>query len=131
MLHREKGLATVEFAIVGAVFLLLIIAIMQLGLAMYSRNHVTNVVRDAARYAALHGSAAPTPATAASIQAYVMDHSSGLVDTSKITVTTTWLPNNNPGSAVRVQVEYPFPLTIPFVPEETLSLRSSSEMVIF
>jgi Flp pilus assembly protein TadG len=129
-MRRQQGLATVEFAIVGAVFILLLIAIMQLGLVIYFDNHVTQVARDAARYAALHGSAAPTPATAASVQAYVMTHSDGLVDTADLTVTTTWIPNNNPGSVVQVQVQYPFPVTIPFVPADVLTLESTSQMTI-
>jgi Flp pilus assembly protein TadG len=128
--RRQQGMATVEFAIVGAVFLLLIFAVMELGLMMYTRNHVTNVAREAARYAALHGSAAPTPATVASIQSFVISHSEDLVNTDEITVTTTWLPNNNPGSVVRVQVQYPFPFAIPFIPADVMLLQGTSEMVV-
>ena len=47
----RSGQALAEFALVGSVFFLLITAIIQFGLIMWSANTVTQVARDTARWA--------------------------------------------------------------------------------
>lgn len=59
--HQERGSAPVEFVLVGALLTALTLAILQFGLAAYTRN----VVQDAAVDAAFHaGLADTTPAEA-------------------------------------------------------------------
>ena len=49
---------------------------------------------------------------------------------SKIVVSTTWSPDNSPGSTVRVQVSYPFTVAIPFMDGNTLNFSSTSQLTI-
>lgn len=50
--HRQRGIATVEFAICVPVLLLLMLATAELGRAMFQYNTLIKAVRDGARYAA-------------------------------------------------------------------------------
>ena len=52
------------------------------------------------------------------------------LDSSDLTITSTWAPDNNPGSVVKVQVQYKFKPVSLFLPAPTLSLSATSQMVI-
>ena len=47
-----------------------------------------------------------------------------------LNVTTTWSPDNKPGSMVLVQVRYTFNFTIPFITLKPVNLTSTSQMMI-
>ena len=47
-----------------------------------------------------------------------------------MTVAAHWPLGNAPGDPVQVTVTYTFPLVIPFVPSETFTMTSSSQMII-
>ena len=49
-----------------------------------------------------------------------------------VTVTTTWLPDKDPGSVVQVTVDYAFQPILQLLPESLfgLNITSTSEMVI-
>ena len=49
--HRSRGQALVEFALVIPIFLLLLVALFDLGRAVFSYNTLTNAVREGARMA--------------------------------------------------------------------------------
>jgi Flp pilus assembly protein TadG len=123
-----RGQALPEFAVVGLVLLTLLFGVLVLGMAVYSYSFVSYAAREAARYAIVHGAKSSNPASAATIQNYVVNEASGL-DPDKITVSTTWNPNNNPGSVVKVTVSYSFQ---PFFPlaATPITLSTSSQMVI-
>ena len=127
--HLSRGQTMVEFAMVASVFLLLLMGIVQMGRAVYSYNFVSYAARDATRYAIVHGSKSLTPAATSDVQNFVVKEAHGF-DTSQFTVTTTWSPNNNPGSFVNVVVKYNFSLSIPFFGKVNLPLTSTSQMVI-
>ena len=61
--RRRSGQALAEFAIVGSVFFLLVGAIIQFGLLMWSANTLTQVGRDTARWAVTQ-STSPCDSTA-------------------------------------------------------------------
>ena len=50
-LNKQKGIYTVEFAIVGAVFFLLFFAVLEVGRLFYTWNVLTEASRRAARLA--------------------------------------------------------------------------------
>lgn len=51
--NRQRGASTVEFALVGAIFLLLVLAIVEIGRAMFTWNALTESTRMGARAAAV------------------------------------------------------------------------------
>ncbi len=106
----RQGSALLEGALCFSSFLFITFGVMEFAMAVYGYNFCHYAAEDAARWACTRGANYPTPATAASVQSYVDNEAIGL--TNELTVTTTWTPNNQPGSTVQVTVTYTvIPLT--------------------
>jgi Flp pilus assembly protein TadG len=116
---------------------------MNMSLAIYTHHYVSEAAREGTRYAIVRGSSVTTPATSGSVQTYVRGLGYPGITASLMTVTTTWAayptgvtctpsttPCNNPGNMVTVTASYAFPLTIPFMPNKTLNMTSTSSMII-
>lgn len=70
--QRQKGLTTVEFAIIGAVFFVVLFGVIEMGRALFVVNTLTEATRRGARMAAVCPVGDPAPASAA-----VFDNGSG------------------------------------------------------
>jgi Flp pilus assembly protein TadG len=133
----ESGSSLVEFAITSTILFMLVFGVMAICLALYSYNVVSEAAREATRYAIVRGSACtktvPCKATSGQIETYVQNLGFPGIAPTSLTVTSDccW-PNGdkNPGSPVKVTVQYTFPLAIPFVPTRTLTMSSTSQMLI-
>jgi Flp pilus assembly protein TadG len=119
----------IEFSIIAVSALMLIFGMMNCAIAVYDYNLVSFAAREATRYAAVHGSSSASAASTTDISNFVIAQSKGLNGT-KLTVSTSWSPDNSPGSTVRVQVSYPFTVTIPFMNRNSLIFSSTSQLVI-
>jgi Flp pilus assembly protein TadG len=146
--HCNEGSAVVEMAVVCSLLFAMLFGVIELSLALYTYNYVSDAAREGTRYAIVRGSSCSVltncNVTAAQIQTYVQNLGYPGVNAANTTVTTTWLspstapvtwtvcgsPCEAPGNAVQVKVTYSFKLNIPFVPRKTLSLNSTSMMVI-
>jgi Flp pilus assembly protein TadG len=104
------------------------IAIMEFGMGIFTYNFVSYAAREGARYASSRGSQSASPATADSIKTMINNQVVAL-DTSKLSVTTTWNPNNTPGNTVTVSVSYPITPLIGFL-LGNITVGSSSTMMI-
>ena len=127
--RHKRGQSMVEFSIIGASALILIFGMMNCAIGVYDYNFVSFAAREATRYAAVHGSSSASAATSGDISDFVIAQSKGL-NGSKIAVSTSWSPDNSPGSTVRVQVSYPFTVAIPFMNGNTLNFSSTSQLII-
>jgi Flp pilus assembly protein TadG len=127
--HTQAGQSMVEFALILVIALTLIFGIMQASLALYAFSFVSYGARCGARYAMVHGSKSSSPATASTVQTYVQSLAFPL-DTSSMTVTTTWNPNNAPGSTVTVGVSYVFRPLAPLLGTTNLTMSSTAQAVI-
>jgi Flp pilus assembly protein TadG len=105
--RRNSGQATTEFAIVGAVFLILLLGMIEFSAAMYAYDFVSYAASQTARYAMVRGSTSTSPATLSQLQTYAQSLASGL-NTANLSTTAAWTPNNQPGSLVQVTVQYNF-----------------------
>jgi Flp pilus assembly protein TadG len=123
-LGDQRGVYLVEFSIVALAFLLLLFGIMEFGRAVWAYSSIAHGAREGVRYAIVRGSESGRAVTASDIQTYVRDKA-GL---SSAQVTTTWQPDNQPGSVVQVNVNYTFQPTVPMVP--SMGLTATSKMVI-
>lgn len=123
-----RGQTFVEFAGIALAALSLMFVIFVCAMTIYAYDFVSNAARDAVRYAIVHGSQSMSPATSDDIQQYVDNMAYGL-NTSDISVSTTWDPNNDAGSTVTVQVTYDFQPFYPFVTTK-VPMTSTSQMVI-
>jgi len=143
----ERGSSLVEMAISIAFLLTLVGGAFEICFAFYTYHTISDIAREATRYAMVRGSSCSgstgCPATQASILSYVQASFPGVINTSStfMTLTATWpdsgsvctpnsSPCNNPGNHVKVTITYKFPLTIPFITATTITMSSSSEMVI-
>ncbi len=117
----------VEFALVISLLLLIVLGIMNFGLALWAYSAMAHVAREGARYAIVRGSESGRAATAAEIRNYVQGRAGPL---GPVQVTTSWIPDNKPGSVVEVRVQYNFSPVLPLVPAGTITLASTSRMVI-
>jgi Flp pilus assembly protein TadG len=131
---RERGSALVEFAAVFTVLFMFLFTSMDLSRAFYSYHFVADAAREGTRYAMVRGSTCTSwttacPAAASDIQTYLKGVPAG-INPQSLTVTTTWTPDNKPGSVVQVQVQYSFKPIFPLIPKTALVMTSTSQMVI-
>jgi Flp pilus assembly protein TadG len=127
--RRQDAQTMVEFAMIVLVTLTLVFTIIQASLALYAYSFVSYGARCGVRYAMVHGSSSSSPATSSSIQSYVQSLAYPL-NTNSLTVTTTWNPNNSPGSTVTVQVTYVFNPIASFVWSSNLTMSSQAQTLI-
>lgn len=157
-IFEPRGSALVEYAIVLPVLLMILFGIMDFSRYLYTYHFVSEVAREATRYAIVRGSTfsgsdcASTStfacdATAADIQSYVQGLTPPGIVSASVIATPTWpgtAPagaatacntsngNNSPGCLVQVVVSYPFRFIFPVLPESasTWNISSTSVMVI-
>ncbi|MEP7341699.1 MAG: TadE/TadG family type IV pilus assembly protein [Acidobacteriota bacterium] len=125
----QRGGTLVELALILPIFFLLIFGVLDFGRGIWAYNTLSYASREGVRYAIVRGSKSQTPASVSDIRQIVIAQTGGL-DASKLTVTVTWLPNNSPGSNVKVQAQYNFVSLVPLLNLGTIALTSSSNMVI-
>jgi hypothetical protein len=106
-------------------------------LAVYSSDLISELACEGTRYAMLHGAACPTTAsptceaTASQVNAYVKAITLPNLGGGSISVDTSYPDGNEAvGSRVKVQVSYSFPITVPLVPKTALSLSTASTAYI-
>ena len=149
--RSEEGATLVEIALSMTILLSTVFGIMILSLALYSYFYVSNAAREATRYAIVRGNSATTdcasPGTATciaqggDIQTYTRNLGFPGIIPNNLSVATTWLTNvgaacgtldscKTPGNRVQSTVTYSYVMSIPFVPTQTLSMTSTSQMVI-
>jgi Flp pilus assembly protein TadG len=103
---------------------LLLFGITEFGRALWLYGTMSHGAREAARYAIVRGAESGRAVTSNDIEAYVRN----VVGLSTAQVTTTWAPDNKPGSVVQVRVQAPFESAVPIIP--SMPLSTTSRLVI-
>ncbi|HEX5235774.1 MAG TPA: TadE/TadG family type IV pilus assembly protein [Silvibacterium sp.] len=152
-LSSEAGGTLIETALSISLLMIMLFAVIEVSLALYSYHFISNAACEATRYAIVRGStwgtecdsestgyaAGGCTANQADIQTYVQSIELPGIDSSNLTVTPTWATTpgasscstcNSAGDVVQVEVDYSFPFSVPFLPKRTFSMSSTSEMVI-
>jgi Flp pilus assembly protein TadG len=139
--ESDSGSSLLEFA-AGLVTLMgLMFCFMEICLLFYSYCLISELAREGSRYAMVRGASCPTTAsptcevTAAQVGTYVKGIALPNVGGGTISVNTTTATmypdgNENVGSRVKVIVTYVFPIKMPFVPRNSVTMSSTSEMYI-
>jgi Flp pilus assembly protein TadG len=112
--RSRSGSALIESALCLLVVLNLLLGIMEFGRIIFAYNSVAFAATEAVRYAAVHGSASRTPATAAVVASVVHAKLIG-VPPSAVTTEVTWVPDNKPGAKVTVDVRFTYTPLIPWL----------------
>lgn len=135
--QAENGGALIEMAVALPVLFTLMFCFIEMCLAVYSKNLISECAREGTRYAVYHGSSCPNSssptceATAAQVNSYVTGLGWPNLAGGTMTVNTVYPSGNeNPGSLVTVVVSYTLPIRVPFTPTNTLSFSSTSQMRI-
>jgi Flp pilus assembly protein TadG len=119
-----------EFGLIAIPCLTLFFAIMNFAMAFYCYDFVGYSAQQAARYAIVHGATATQTVSASDVKTYVKGLLAGVMDTTLVTVNTTWSPNNNPGSVVTITVGYTFKPLTNLVSNVNITLSQTAAMVI-
>jgi hypothetical protein len=147
---KARGSSLVEQSFIIVFLLTMMLGIIDCGRALYTYHFVSNVAREATRWASVRstgacsGPIAPCPADAGSITStFTAGMSSMGLDSSKITITPTYAAppsvgasscpaiNNLAGCMVHIDVTYHYTfLFAPFISAPPITMSSSSEMLI-
>src|SRR5438045_4738127 len=101
---RQSGAAMLEIALSFTAFLLLTIGVMEFAMAVYAYNFCSYASGEATRWASVRGSqycASSSPVLPSLTQEDVKNHVLAemvAMDSSRLIVNASWLPDNNPGS---------------------------------
>ena len=139
-LKGDRGSALVEYAIVFLLFMTMIMGTIDFGRALYTYHYLSNVTRDAARWAAVNGSTCGGDNScngagymhngpvlqSSDVQTFITNQTPPGIDTTKLTATVTWpvstdspstctTTKNAPGCTVEVQLSYAFSFISPLV----------------
>jgi Flp pilus assembly protein TadG len=126
---NRRGSTMIESTLVATVYLLLLVAIMECGRLGFAYNSVSFAAHRAARYASLRGATSGHPASASDVAV----EAKGLMvalDPANVTVTTTWTPDNRPGSTVQVNVSYGFRTLLVPMSADLMTLATTSKQMI-
>jgi Flp pilus assembly protein TadG len=148
--RRERGASLPETAIIMAVLLAMMFGIIDFGRALYTYSFVAQLARQGARWAIVRGadctaysSACPAAKGSTDIQPYIQSLNEGAMNGSQIQANLQFssnsancpnasagLPSNKPGCIAQVTVSYPFSFMLPWVPNTTITMTSTSQMII-
>ena len=109
----SRGSATLEFALVLPLYLLLMFSCVQLSLVLFTYCNTVRAAQVAVRYAIVHGAVAFGPCTNAQLATLVTPLVWG-APANSVTVHTTWTPDAVTGSTVTVNVSVLYNTHIPF-----------------
>jgi Flp pilus assembly protein TadG len=130
----RRGASVVEAALVFPVAFLLVLGIMSGGMGVFRYQEVACLAREGSRWASMHGSqysqeTGNTAATAADVyNKAILPKVAGL-DTSKLSYSVTWNPNNlPPNSTVTVTVSYDWSPEVYLFGTFTLTATSTMAM---
>ena len=129
--RMQAGNTAVEFAFVLSVFLMLVFAVIQMGLAVYNYNSVCEAAREAVRYAVVHSPTSAHPATTAQIQQVAINAATA-VGLAASNIAVNWPADANLPSLkdAQVKITYNYTFRIPFMSQTTLNLTSTSQMLV-
>lgn len=141
----EAGQSMVEMAVTLPVLFALLFCFMEVCVAFYTFSMISESAREGTRYAMVRGatckasSGASCEATAAEVDTYVEGLGWPNIAGGTMSVCTYYdnnACNTNPsgseakGDPVKVTVTYVMPITMPFVPNHSITMTSSSQMNI-
>lgn len=126
-----RGQSMVEFALTASAFFLLIFAVIQMGMVIYTYNTLASATRDAARYAMMHGPNRSDTASQSQVTTVLLNDAADL-SSSNLTVNLTWPADANMPSQsdAKVNASYNYTVQIPFASTVTLTLTATSQMLV-
>lgn len=135
--RQEDGGSMIEFAITLPTLFALIFCFIEMCLMLYTYQMISEAARQGTRYAMVRGASCPTTANptcevnAAAVNTYVSGLSWPNVGGGTVSPVTTYPDGDEAvGHHVQVKVSYTFHLVLPFVPNTSFALSSTSKTTI-
>jgi Flp pilus assembly protein TadG len=133
-MRSERGAALVEFALVVPLLVLMMCAVIDFGLAVYTLNNLTAAVREGGRFAAT----IPTPGPVVNdstvrdrVYKYIVGMNNGLTATQVKNLITVTAPDATTGN-ITVQITgYPYKPVTPLAPLLGLGTITLNRRAIF
>ena len=141
LLNRSRGQVAVEFALVGIVLFMMVIASVEAGRAVWHYNTLAQATREGTRYAIVHGAKSSDPSGPGSAHFTSPDYDSKVAETvtrnapgldpDHLTIEAEW-PDGAAaiGDRVKVTTNYEFEPIIGFFSGLAFTMSSSSTMEI-
>jgi Flp pilus assembly protein TadG len=136
-LRREDGSTLIEFAVTLPTLFALIFVFIEFCMLFYTYEMISEAARQGTRYAMVRGASCPSTATptcevnAAAVNTYVSGLKWPNVGGGTVTPNTTYPDGDEAaGHHVQVQVTYTYHVVLPFVPNKSFSLSSTSKVTI-
>ena len=127
--RTARGSLLLETGLALATMVILVAGTLDFARGLTALHTISYASIEAARYAAVRGARSASPATPESVEAFVKRHLSG-VNPAAVSVTTTWQPNNQPGSLVEIRVQYAFRSIVPALSLRSLSMERAARMEV-
>src|SRR5689334_18317964 len=89
----QRGSFLVETGLTLTLFLTIILALIDVGRAVWVHNAISHLSREGSRYAMVHGATNAAPATAAKVKSIIAARAFS-IDTAELNVDTTWESGN-------------------------------------
>jgi Flp pilus assembly protein TadG len=124
----ERGDTLVEFALGLTLFLAIVFGTIELGLAVWQNNMLSNLAQEGARRASVCGTRTGLTSTECDIIAFVKSRSVG-IDVQPV-VTPTDVSTLTNGATVKVEVTTTFPLLTKLIPIPQLVMKSTAQMIV-
>ncbi len=129
-LRSGRGATIVEFAFGFSIVLFLFLGLAEFGRLAWTSHTLTFAVQEAGRVAIVRGSDSGRPVSAAYMQALVTEKTAWL-DPGRLSVLTTWDPDNSSGSTVTVRATYNFmPVGVQLFSLNGIQLEGKTQMTI-
>lgn len=130
----ESGQGTVEFALSATILLMLMFAIFEMSMVVYSYNTISHAARECVRYAIVHSPTGPNPATTTQIKNVAVSYAD-LPAPNQLTandVAVSWPadPNLPSEDDAQCNISLNYNLRVPFLPSKTLHLTASARMLV-
>jgi Flp pilus assembly protein TadG len=134
--RNEEGQSLVETSLSILILMGFVFSLAQICLAFYTYEYISEMAREGARYAAMHGPTCQTSAgasctiAAADIKTYVAGIGLPNLGGGTMVVTPSYPNGELVGQPVVVNITYSFPYHVPWMPYKALSMSSTSEVYI-
>lgn len=122
--RRTAGAVLTETLVLLPVFMLLIFGLLDYARLLWTDLVLRHAAAETARYAMVHGSTAPAPASLTDLRGVFLGATAG-IDAARLTLAMApdWETGNTPGSTLQLTVTYQFDFLWQFLPAGSTTLQ--------
>ena len=128
--RNDSGLATVEFAIVGSLLLMLAFAIITFGNILAKKSAITSAVQDAARAASLPQGCSGSPCTEPQMKTIFTNHTGITTGVTFNPAAPCMFTNGvaDPSTNAEMTVTYPMPVDVIDISVTSINVKATGMM---